>query len=156
MGRYSVKRYKTKRRVRDLDLIFYDDMKSAETRSALRNQEMDETKPGLGQFYCIECARYFENKVARATHLKGKVHKRRVKELNERPYTPLEAQAAAGTNLELFVASVEKYKLLDAQRKVEMAVERAEEEAREQAEAEREAAEKAAGDAPLPEAMEVE
>ena len=33
--------------------------------------------------------------------------------MNERPYTPLEAEAAAGVNMEKFIASVEKYKQLE-------------------------------------------
>lgn len=112
MGRYSVKRYKTKRRTRDLDLI-YNDLLSKELIAALKNQELDETKPGLGQYYCIHCAKYFENQVSLDRHVKGKVHKRRVKELNQRPYSPLEAEAAAGVNMEKFMALVEKYKQLE-------------------------------------------
>lgn len=145
MGRYSVKRYKTKRRTRDLDSIFYDDLVSAERRDELLNkQPLDETKPGLGQHYCIECAKYFENKVAITTHVKGGIHKRRVKDLNARPYTPLESLAASGTSMELFAQSVEKYKMLDAQRKIEMAQEAAirkeQEDAKEAAQKEVEAA----------------
>ncbi|MCH0628768.1 hypothetical protein JNB11_02130 [Kocuria palustris] len=112
MGRYSVKRYKTKRRTRDLDLI-YNDLLSKELINALKNQELDETKPGLGQYYCIHCAKYFENQNALDRHVKGKVHKRRVKELTQRPYSPLEAEAAAGVNLEKFINLVEKYKQLE-------------------------------------------
>ena len=48
MGRYSVKRYKTKRRTRDLDLI-YNDLSSPESINKLKNQPWDELKPGLGQ-----------------------------------------------------------------------------------------------------------
>ncbi|ODQ82194.1 hypothetical protein BABINDRAFT_158841 [Babjeviella inositovora NRRL Y-12698] len=148
MGRYSVKRYKTKRRTRDLDSIFYEDLASAERRDELLNkQPLDETKPGLGQHYCIECAKYFENKVAIKTHLKGGIHKRRVKDLNARPYTPLESLAASGTNMELFAQSVEKYKMLDAQRKIDMAKEaelvKQQEEAEEAAKKELEAVEAA-------------
>ena len=106
MGRYSVKRYKTKRRTRDLDLI-YNDLSSPESINKLKNQPLDELKPGLGQYYCIQCAKYFENQISLDRHTKSKIHKRRVKSLNERPYTPLEAEAAAGVNMEKFIASVE-------------------------------------------------
>ena len=112
MGRYSVKRYKTKRRTRDLDLI-YNDLSSPESINKLKNQPLDELKPGLGQYYCIQCAKYFENQISLDRHTKSKIHKRRVKSLNERPYTPLEAGAAAGVNMEKFIASVEKYKQLE-------------------------------------------
>ncbi|KAI5960284.1 uncharacterized protein KGF55_004576 [Candida pseudojiufengensis] len=112
MGRYSVKRYKTKRRTRDLDLI-YDDLSTTQSINNLKNQPLDEYKPGLGQYYCIECAKYFENQISLDRHQKSKIHKRRVKILKERPYTPLEAEAASGVNLLKFVESVEKYKQLE-------------------------------------------
>lgn len=112
MGRYSVKRYKTKRRTRDLDLI-HKDVSSKETIYKLKNQPIDEDKPGLGQYYCVECAKYFESQPMLNHHTKSKRHKRRVKELKERPYTPLESEAASGLNLEKFMDSVEKYKQLE-------------------------------------------
>ena len=105
MGRYSVKRYKTKRRTKDLDLI-YDELKSQEQIQKLLNQPIDETKPGLGQHYCIHCAKYFETRIALKTHLKGKVHKRRVKELKGVPYTQEVADAASGLNLQKFLDRV--------------------------------------------------
>lgn len=113
MGRYSVKRYKTKRRTKDLDLV-YNDLASRESVHALKNQPLDETKPGLGQYYCVECAKYFENQEALDRHGKGKIHKRRLKDLRQRPYTPLESQASAGYNVQLFLDSVEKYKQIEA------------------------------------------
>lgn len=116
MGRYSVKRYKTKRRTRDLDLV-YNDLASKESITALKNQPLDETKPGLGQYYCIECAKYFENQEAQDRHTKGKLHKRRLRDLKQRPYTPLESEACAGYNLEKFLGAVEKYKQIDEYKK---------------------------------------
>lgn len=116
MGRYSVKRYKTKRRTRDLDLV-YNDLASKESVRALKNQPLDETKPGLGQYYCVECAKYFENQISLDRHTKGKVHKRRVKDLRQRPYTPLESEACAGYNLQKFIDSVEKYKKIEEYKK---------------------------------------
>ncbi|EMG46662.1 BUD20 Bud site selection protein 20 [Candida maltosa Xu316] len=112
MGRYSVKRYKTKRRTRDLDLI-YTDLSNTNSINKLKNQPLDESKPGLGQYYCIECAKYFEDQISLDRHSRSKVHKRRVKILKERPYTPLEAEAAAGVNMDKFLASVEKYKQVE-------------------------------------------
>ncbi|CAI5758964.1 unnamed protein product [Candida verbasci] len=109
MGRYSVKRYKTKRRERDLDLI-YDDLSTKESIYKLKNQPLDEYKPGLGQYYCIECSKYFENQQSLNRHQSSKIHKRRVKLLKQRPYTPLEAEAAGGVNMQKFMESVEKYK----------------------------------------------
>lgn len=115
MGRYSVKRYKTKRRTKDLDLI-HKDLSSIESITKLKNQEQDEYKPGLGQYYCIHCDKYFQDNKALASHLKMRVHKRRVKELAKNPYTQLESDAASGTNLVKFMSSVEKYKNLEPER----------------------------------------
>lgn len=109
MGRYSLRRYKTKRRKKDLDLIFQD-LVSQQNIQQLLNQPLDETKPGLGQFYCIHCANYYETATALKTHLKGKVHKRRVKELKSVPYTQEVANAAAGTDVNKFLIKVEQIK----------------------------------------------
>lgn len=115
MGRYSVKRYKTKRRTRDLDLI-YQDLSLKESIVNLKNQPLDELKPGLGQYYCIPCAKYFENQISLDKHVRAKPHKRRLKDLSERPYSNTEAEAAAGVNMAKFVESVEKYKQLEQQK----------------------------------------
>lgn len=109
MGRYSVKRYKTKRRTKDLDLIF-DELSSKEKINQLLHQPLDETKPGLGQHYCIHCAKYFETPSALKTHLKGKVHKRRVKDLKGVPYTQEVADAAAGHGLQKLLDRVKEIK----------------------------------------------
>ncbi|CAK7906269.1 bud site selection protein 20 [[Candida] anglica] len=122
MGRYSVKRYKTKRRTRDLDLIYYNDMGSKEAIARLKNQPLDETKPGLGQYYCIECAHYYENQPALDRHNSGKKHKRRVRELKQRPYSNLESEAANGINMAKFTESVEKYKQIEADKKAQAEV----------------------------------
>lgn len=104
-----MKRYKTKRRTKDLDLI-YEDLASQAKIKELLNQPLDETKPGLGQHYCIHCAKYFETGVALKTHLKTKVHKRRVKELKDVPYTQEVANAAVGYNLNKFMERVNEIK----------------------------------------------
>jgi bud site selection protein 20 len=43
--------------VKDIDQIVLMDMLEENTQK-LNNQPVDEDKPGLGQFYCIPCARY--------------------------------------------------------------------------------------------------
>lgn len=93
--------------------MVHKDVSSKETIYKLKNQPIDEDKPGLGQYYCVECAKYFENQQMLNHHTKSKRHKRRVKELKERPYTPLESEAASGVNLVKFMESVEKYKQLE-------------------------------------------
>ncbi|ANB11401.1 Bud20p [Sugiyamaella lignohabitans] len=107
MGRYSVMRYKTKRYTRDLDQILHDDLSSEKSIKSLEVQEYDETKPGLGQFYCIPCAKYFETEHAKTTHTRGKVHKRRLKDIRAGPYTKEEADAAAGADVAKFLKKKE-------------------------------------------------
>lgn len=115
MGRYSVKRYKTKRRTRDLDLI-YNDLSLKDSIVSLKNQPLDELKTGLGQYYCIPCAKYFENQITLDKHVKAKKHKRRLKDLSTRPYSRLEAEAVTGLNMEKFNESVAKYKAIEQQK----------------------------------------
>lgn len=59
-----------------------------------------EDLPGLGQFYCIECAKYFDTDFAEREHKRGKRHKRRCRMLKEPPYTQAEAEAAAGIGVD--------------------------------------------------------
>ena len=86
---------KTKRYRRDVDEIVLTDM-LPENSEKLLNQEMDEAKPGLGQHYCLHCARYFITEIAIQEHFKTKVHKKRMKTLKEIPYTHEEAERAGG------------------------------------------------------------
>lgn len=60
------------------------------------NQEVDLDKPGFAQHYCLHCAKYFINQRALDDHFKTKVHKRRMKALEDDPYTQEEAERAAG------------------------------------------------------------
>ena len=39
--------------------------------------KFDEDKPGLGQFYCIPCSRYFADQTSLTNHTKEKKHKKR-------------------------------------------------------------------------------
>ncbi|KAA8916328.1 hypothetical protein TRICI_001516 [Trichomonascus ciferrii] len=110
MGRtLNSRKYKTKRYRRDLDQVYNDDMASDGSIKKLTEQELDELKPGMGQFYCIPCVKYFESQVAIKTHTSTKRHKRRLKELKSIPYTPDEADFAAGHNVEKFLKKKEGY-----------------------------------------------
>ena len=60
---------------RDLDQI-HEDLKSPKHLAAYKNLKPAEDLPGLGQFYCIECAKYFESEHSMITHRKGSTHKR--------------------------------------------------------------------------------
>ena len=70
-----------------------------------------EDLPGLGRFYCVQCAKWFESEPNLLHHRRGKKHKRRyedlciyaieklksisrVRLLQEEPYTQKEAEAA--------------------------------------------------------------
>ena len=58
---------------------------------------MDEDKAGLGQFYCVTCARYFISEKAIETHRTTKEHKKRFKICTtEVPYTLEEAEKCGG------------------------------------------------------------
>lgn len=70
-----------------------DPMKAEALRS---NQPIDFDLPGLGQHYCVECARYFIDAQTLDEHTRTKRHKIRLKELREKPYSQAEAEAAAG------------------------------------------------------------
>jgi len=81
--------------LRDLDQIHMD---MADQKHLLqhKNSKAPEDLPGLGQFYCVECAKWFESEHSMVTHRKGSTHKRQVKALKDEPYTQKEAEAAIG------------------------------------------------------------
>ena len=89
---------KTKRSAptRDMDQIVLTDMLPENTKK-LENQPIDEDKAGLGQHYCVPCARYFISDPALNDHLKTKQHKKRFRECTTvTPYTHEEAERAGG------------------------------------------------------------
>ncbi|KAJ1907939.1 hypothetical protein LPJ81_000433 [Coemansia sp. IMI 209127] len=87
-------KYKTKRRTKDLDQI-QEDLKP-ENKAQLLSQEPDEDLPGLGQFYCVECSKYFVDERGQHEHRRSREHKRRLRDLKDPAYTQKEAEAAAG------------------------------------------------------------
>ncbi|KAI0002373.1 hypothetical protein F4779DRAFT_131376 [Xylariaceae sp. FL0662B] len=86
---------KTRRKTRDLDQIKAD-LLSPKHLAQFKDTKTTEDLPGLGKWYCTECAKWFESEVSLVLHGKGKPHKRRVKQLQEEPYTQKEAEAAVG------------------------------------------------------------
>ncbi|ODQ67055.1 hypothetical protein NADFUDRAFT_45283 [Nadsonia fulvescens var. elongata DSM 6958] len=123
MGRLSVLKFKTKRRTRDLDSILFDDLASEESIHKLENQSFDETKPGLGQYYDVVCAKYFETEHAKQHHIRGKVHKRRVRDLQRGPYTQEEANAAAGHDVARYLKKKERNEKLQKEAKIKLMLE---------------------------------
>ncbi|KAJ5046416.1 uncharacterized protein L3040_003660 [Drepanopeziza brunnea f. sp. 'multigermtubi'] len=86
---------KTRRRLRDLDQIKAD-IASPKHLEQHKSTKAPEDLPGLGQYYCLECAKWFESEHSLVTHRKGSTHKRQVKALKAEPYTQKEAEAAIG------------------------------------------------------------
>ncbi|GMT25465.1 hypothetical protein PFISCL1PPCAC_16762, partial [Pristionchus fissidentatus] len=86
-----------KRKGKDIDQIAED--LQPEKAAKLTNQEVDLDLPGDGQHYCIECNRYFTDDATLKIHVKSKVHKKRLKELKEVPYSQKEAEAAGGLGI---------------------------------------------------------
>merc|ERR1712070_856768 len=85
-GRASV--LAKKKRTRDIDQV-HDDLKTPEKfmpKADGGDLEMDEDLPGMGQFYCIPCARYFQSADVKAEHERTKVHKRRLKKAIDEPH----------------------------------------------------------------------
>ncbi|XP_046845847.1 zinc finger protein 593-like [Xenia sp. Carnegie-2017] len=87
------KKYRTKRRTKDIDEIHRD---LEPENSAKLLSRFDPELPGSGQHYCLQCARTFVNNDSLSKHMKSKNHKKRLKELMEKPYDHEEAEAAGG------------------------------------------------------------
>jgi len=85
------KKKRTRNFVKDVDQI-YEDVNNPNKTEQLLNQAPSEDLPGLGQFYCMTCARYFINETALQDHLRTKVHKKHLKKLQEKPYTQKDAE----------------------------------------------------------------
>nr|KAJ0225297.1 hypothetical protein LSAT_V11C100021450 [Lactuca sativa] len=61
---------------------------------------LDEDLPGMGQYYCLHCDRYFANITVRDDHFKTKKHKKRLKIMaGPAPHTQLDADLAAGMGM---------------------------------------------------------
>ncbi|XP_028397411.1 zinc finger protein 593-like [Dendronephthya gigantea] len=87
------KKYRTKRRTKDIDQI-HADLEPENSEKLLSQNDPD--LPGSGQYYCLGCARHFVNKISLTNHMKSKNHKKRLKELKEKPYDHKEAETAGG------------------------------------------------------------
>ena len=86
---------KTRRYTRAIDQI-HADLASKRHLEQYVETKAPEDLPGFGQWYCVECSKWYESEVNFTNHKKGKPHKRRVKQLKEEPYTQAEAEAAVG------------------------------------------------------------
>lgn len=86
---------KTRRYTRDVDQV-HADLASKRHLEQYVATKAAEDLPGFGQFYCVECAKWFESDINFSAHKKGKPHKRRLKQLLDEPYSQAEAEAAVG------------------------------------------------------------
>ncbi|CAO3682769.1 unnamed protein product [Umbelopsis ramanniana] len=82
------RKFRTRAYTKDLNQI-HEDLKEGNIEK-MKNQPIDADKTGLGQHYCVPCARYFPNDDTLQKHEKSKLHKRRVKKTLEEPYTQKE------------------------------------------------------------------
>ncbi|CAN4117114.1 unnamed protein product [Withania somnifera] len=96
--RYSHKQFRrTKFLVKGDDAV-YDELKMPEEQR--KELLVDEDLPGMGQYYCIHCDRYFANVGVRDEHFKTKKHRKRVKMMmGPKPHTQLDAELAAGMGM---------------------------------------------------------
>ncbi|KAF6140220.1 hypothetical protein GIB67_000268 [Kingdonia uniflora] len=80
------------------DDAVYDSLKKVE--SEVNPLPLDEDLPGMGQFYCIHCDRYFANVTVRDDHFRTKKHKKRLKIMaGPSPHRQLDADLAAGMGM---------------------------------------------------------
>lgn len=88
--RDNQRKFRTRVRVKDLDQIALD-LKTEKTE-----QVIDVDLPGLGQFECRECAKFFISSDPLEKHIASKVHKRRLRQLKDDPHTQKGAELAIG------------------------------------------------------------
>jgi len=73
----TAKLVKTKRISKAEDQLYEDNLPHNRPHTIAKATQFDEDRPGLGQFYCAACGRYFISDTAMQTHGKTKAHKRR-------------------------------------------------------------------------------
>eukprot|EP01035_Chromulina_nebulosa_P020947 gene20947-27150_t len=94
------KSHDTKRRPKDIDQI-QDEIKYINETGKPLSIEPNEDLPGLGQHYCVTCARHFLDEKTLNIHITTKAHKRRLKDVADKQYTQTEADVAAGKSIEI-------------------------------------------------------
>eukprot|EP01084_Bolivina_argentea_P226384 382419_1 len=92
--RRTKRRYSHGTRQKDVDQIQDDIIKIK--RGTLKEEKCDVDKPGMGQFKCIICARYFITKKVLMIHKKTKKHKKMLKKVIRPQYTQKEADKCGG------------------------------------------------------------
>ncbi|KAJ1914428.1 hypothetical protein IWQ60_008814 [Tieghemiomyces parasiticus] len=90
------RKYRTRRRTKDLDQIHEDLDPAKAERLLTEHLENADDLPGGGVYYCFECARHFVDERCLTIHQKTRAHRLRLKRLKEEVYTQKEAEAAVG------------------------------------------------------------
>jgi hypothetical protein len=88
------KGHATKNRRKDLDQI--QDEIQLEASGRLPRLEFDADLPGMGQFRCLECAKFFINENTLNEHKRSKFHKKQAKRVLDPIYNQQDAERAAG------------------------------------------------------------
>jgi bud site selection protein 20 len=91
---------RTRCRNRDIDQI-QDDLEKEKMHDAKMSFEVDDDLTGLGQHYCIHCARHFADEITLDRHKGTKAHKRRLKDVKGEKYTQDVADFGAGKTKEI-------------------------------------------------------
>ncbi|CAA6666559.1 unnamed protein product [Spirodela intermedia] len=83
------------------DMVYDELLKLVKTEAVeAKSLPLNEDLPGMGQFYCLHCDRYFATAEVRDEHFKTKLHKKRVKQMmGPAPHTQLDADLAAGMGM---------------------------------------------------------
>ncbi|KAJ8623628.1 hypothetical protein MRB53_032158 [Persea americana] len=82
------------------DAVYSELQKGAAADGEANPLPFDEDLPGMGQFYCLHCDRYFAKVSVRDQHFQTKKHKKRVKQMmGPAPHTQLDAELAAGMGM---------------------------------------------------------
>ncbi|XP_072976069.1 zinc finger C2H2 protein ECU02_0310 [Typha angustifolia] len=90
---------RTKFQLKGDDAVYDELLKLAEEKEA-KPLPPDEDLPGLGQFYCLHCDRYFASEGVMDEHFRSKRHKKRMKLMKgPAPHTQLDADLAAGMGM---------------------------------------------------------
>ncbi|CAM9763430.1 unnamed protein product, partial [Hapterophycus canaliculatus] len=88
-------------RRKDVDQI-QDELVKEEEQGEETVFDVDDDLPGQGQFYCTPCARHFTDAQTKVTHIRSKLHKRRMKDVAQEQYTQAEAERGAGMSKEKY------------------------------------------------------
>ena len=96
--RYSHKSARLSKFLVKGDDAVYDELQK--TQDGMKPLPVDEDLPGMGQYYCLHCDRYFANSSVRDEHFKTKRHRKRIKQMNgPAPHTQIDADLAAGMGM---------------------------------------------------------